>query len=219
MKNKTRFTTRCFLVTLVVLLTGILSAAVVYAEPYIPKKKVIYQDGVENSFNINLEGVSKTSDVTKLKSSKKSVATVTKFEYMGTAYVSIHPKKAGTTIVTFNVKYKNKTIKAKTTVVIKKYVNPLKTLKIGSKNYASKFKKTRFVSLKKALKGKLSIILKSGYQISSISTYNSKNGSGYKTLKNNKTIKIPKNYVLCLEILPDNAPEDEVPMELEIRVG
>ena len=199
---------RCFIAVLAVFLTGLLSSAVVFAEPWIPEKKVIYlQEGI-TSENIQLEGVSKTSAITKLKSSKKSVATVSKFVHEGTAYVAVEPKKPGTAKITFNVKYGKKTIKAKTTVIVRKYENPLKTFKIGSKNYASKFNKSGHVTLeKKKLKGKLNVKLKSGYELVEIAVYSWKDGSGYKNYKNNKSVTVASGKTLSVQVCSKDDPD------------
>ena len=218
MREHKHFFTKCFAAVLVLLLTGMISAAVASAEePYIPSQKVIYMDGVVSSSNIQLFGVSGTSAVTKLKSSNKSVAKVSKFTYDDDVYVSIKPIKPGTAKVTFNVKHEGKTIKAKVNVIVRKYVNPLKSFKIGSTNYTSKFKKTGHISVKKALKGKLKIKLKAGYVISEINVYSWSGGGNMKSVKNNKTVKVPKGSTLSLQVRRKNALDEE-PMFLEIMV-
>ena len=217
MRGRRHLITKCFIAVLAVFLIGLISASAVFAQPDIPEKRIIYLDKAISSSNIMLSGVSKTSAITKLKSSKKSVAAVSKFEYQGTAYVAVAPKKAGTTIVTFNLKYGGKTIKAKTTVVVKKHVNPFKTFKIGSKNYASKFNKTGHVSLARGLKGKLKIKLKAGYMISGMSVYSWRDGSGFKEVKNNKTVTVPSGKTLSVRVSSEKAMYEE-PMPLELRI-
>ena len=208
---------RCFLVALVVCLTGLFSSVVVFAELYIPEKKVIYLDDATGISYIYLQGVSKASAITNLKTSKKSVAKISKDVNGDTAVISIAPKKAGTTNVTYNVKYEGKTIKAKTKVILRKYVSPLKSFKIGSTNYTSKIKKTGHLRVDKALKGKLSIKLKSGYKIHAISIYSWSGGSSPKTGKNNKTVKVPKGKTLSIQVLPKGGDEEDK-MFLEIMV-
>ncbi len=219
MRMQRHFTIRWFLVLLVVFLTGIFSASVVLADPYIPEKKVYYLDGTPGITYIYLNGVSKTSAITKLKTSKKSVAKVFKDVPDGsTAAVAILPKKAGTTTITFNVKYNGKTIKAKTKFIARKYTSPLKSFKVGSKNFTSKFKKTGHLHVDQALKGKLSIKLKPGYKINHISIYSWSGGGSVKEPKNNKTVKVPKGKTLSLQVIPKGADESEK-MFLEIMVG
>ena len=218
MNMNRRKVTRYLTAALAVMLLVVFTASAAFAELYIPENRVIYKDKDTTSYNIMLDGVSKTSAITKLKSSKKSVATVSKFVYGDTAYVAINMKKPGKTTVTFNVKYKGKTVKAKTKVEIRKYVNPFKSLKIGSKNYASKFKENPYCTLTKTAKGKMTIKLKSGYKIKGISTYNGNDGSGYKILKNKKNITIKKGYVLSISVLPKDAPDDEEPLTCTLHV-
>ena len=219
MKAQRHFTIRWFLVVLVVFLTGIFSASVVLADPYIPEKKVYYMDGTSGVTYIYLHGVTKTSAITNLKTSKKSVAKVFKDVPDGkTAAVAILPKKAGTTTITFKVKYNGKTIKGKTKFIARKYSSPLKSFKVGSKNFTSKFKKTGHLQVDKALKGKLSIKLKSGYKISQMSIYSWSGGSFVKEPKNNKSVNVPKGKTLSVQVIPEGADETEK-MFLEIMVN
>lgn len=106
--------------------------------------------------------------VTSLKSSKKSVATVTQAKVKGVTgrYVYVNLKKPGTTTISF--KYKSKTYKTKITV--KKYVNPVASVKIGSTVVSSsKFKSRSETSLKYSKfankKVKVNIKLKSGWKL------------------------------------------------------
>ena len=188
-----------FLITALILLFGL--QTVTYAgEPYIPEKMIVVMTPNLVSHNINLGGVAKTSDVTKLKSSNKSVVKLSKFVYEGTVYVSVKPNKPGKATVTFDYKYKGKTCHAKVKVKVYKYFNAIKSLKIGSKNYASKFKKDNYAYLKKKLTGKLKIKAKAGYKILDIYSYNRKDGSNFKTLKNGKKVTIKKGYALCIDL-------------------
>ena len=76
------------------------------------------------------------------------------------------PKKAGTTVISY--KARNNTYKQKVTV--KKYVNPLSTLKIGSLNLTSKFNKNASYTLSydkyKNKNLKLQVKAKNGWSIS-----------------------------------------------------
>ena len=217
MRTHKHFTVRCFLIAFVMLLTGAFSAVVAWAEPDIPEKKVFYLDGTVGESYIYLYGVSKTSAIKNLKNSKKSVADVFRSVNGDTAVVAIRPKKAGTTTVSFNVKYKGKTIKAKTKVIARKYVNPLKSLKIGSVNFTSQFKKTGHITLNRPLKGKLSIKLKAGYKILEMNVYSWSGGSTMKKVKNNKNVYVPKGKTLSIQVLPKGADEEEK-MFLEIMI-
>lgn len=107
------------------------------------------------------------SKVTSLKSSKKSVATVTQSKAAGSGrFIYVNLKKAGTTTISF--KYKSKTYKTKITV--KKYVNPVSSVKIGSTTLSSStFKNSSEASLKYSKfankKVKVSVKLKPGWKL------------------------------------------------------
>ena len=80
-----------------------------------------------------------------------------------------------------------------TNLTIGKYVNPVKKLKIGSKNLASQFKKSSYgyAKIKKTQKQKISIKTKKGWKVSSI-TYEDSRLKKPKKVKNNKSITIKK---------------------------
>ena len=96
-----------------------------------------------------LVGNAKGKKFIDFKSSNKSVIAVTYYKGDKTS-VQITFKKAGKANVTF--KYNGK--KYKMNFVIVKYTNPVKTFKVGSVNYASKFKNMPYCFLDKALAGK-----------------------------------------------------------------
>jgi len=107
--------------------------------------------------------------ITSVKNSNTKITEVKKYPYS----ITIHLKKAGTTTIKY--KYKGKTYTH--TFIAKKYVNPAKTLKIGSKNYAGKFKAMNYYDLKKAQPGKKVVLkAKSGWKLKEviINTYKNK---------------------------------------------
>ena len=75
--------------------------------------------------------------VASVKSSNKKVATVKIVDGGSYNFIHITKKKAGTTKITYKLAGKKKTV----TFKVVKWENPVKTLKIGSKNYASGFNK------------------------------------------------------------------------------
>ena len=169
-------------------------------ELYIPTELSFQMSEGIGSRNISLNGVKKTSAITKLKSSNPKVATVSKFEYEGTAYVAVEPKSPGNTTVTFRVKYNGKTVKGKVAVTVLKYVNPFKALKIGTRSCASLFNKTDRVYTAKTLKGKITYKLKKGWELHSIHRYNATNGSNFKSLNPKKSNTVKKGYRLSFEL-------------------
>ena len=135
--------------------------------------------------------------ITKLKSSNTKVLTVKKIDnYSG---IMITPKKAGKSTITFKATKGSKTYSYKCVVKVMKYENPVKTLKIGSKNYASKFSKMDYIDLdgKKNYEGKLSIKTNKNWKVTYILIYDAKTDK-VKEYKNNKKIKLKKNQSLYI---------------------
>lgn len=120
-----------------------------------------------------------SNNLTKCKSSNEDVLSVA---YIFSNSIKFTMKKPGTATVT--LKYLGKTYKIK--YVIKKYANPVKTLKIGKTNYASEFKKSNY-SLDGGgkLKGKLSVVCANNWVLKSAQLGYYAKGLNYKT----KTVK------------------------------
>lgn len=78
--------------------------------------------------------------ITKAKSSNKKVATVKVGKTDGQYFLTVKEKKPGTTKITFKVDGKKRTVK----LVLTKYENPVKSLKIGSKQMAKKYNSYRY---------------------------------------------------------------------------
>jgi len=191
------------LCSVLVLLLLALQTAVV-ADPYIPEEMTIIKAADIGSQNISLDGVSKVSDISKLKSSNKKVATVSTFTYLDMVYIGISPKNPGKSTITFNYKYGGKTYKGKVKVTVLDYENPFKSIKIGSKNYSSRFRNQQRIEVDKALSGKLTINLKKGYTLQSLYSYNYKDGEDFQILSENKKIKIRKGHRLEINVLDEN---------------
>ena len=131
-----------------------------------------------------------------VKSSNSSVLTAEVMTTGGQTYGSykvpksyplvVHLKKAGTATLTF--KHAGKSHKVK--FVVKNYENPVKSLKVGKKNYASLFNVKNItmrsradlypVNTKSNPKGKVSVKAKKGWKLVSLK-------SGITTLKNGKS--------------------------------
>lgn len=154
----------------------------IYVNPY-SKRVVTYKpegDTRDNYTVISIMGCNKKSEIKNLKSSDKSVTLEKQDGYI----VAYYKNKAVKATITCTVK----NVKLKTTLTVKKYSNPLKTLKIGSKNYTSKFNKTDEFELKSAVKNqKLSVQLNKGWKITLVSIYNNK--SKYYNVDGNKFSK------------------------------
>lgn len=124
--------------------------------------------------------------ISKVKLSNKNVA---KIKYKGNWDFTVELKKAGTTTITYT--YKGKTYKHK--LVVNKYTNPMKSFKVGSTEYKTKFKKTPICNVKSKISGKkVKVKAASGWKISEIlvSTTN-----GEKRVKNGYKLKKGESYV------------------------
>ncbi|MDO4555166.1 MAG: hypothetical protein Q4B70_08500 [Lachnospiraceae bacterium] len=134
----------------------------------------------------------------KVTSSKKSVATVKK-DYLDMEF-RVYPKKTGTTKITWTATdpKTNKQLKRTGTIKVVKYENPFSSLKIESKNYASKAKKDYSVANIKTNKTKLKLNykLKKNWKLVSggYMTWNP-NNCKWKSqkIKNGKTYTLQKN--------------------------
>lgn len=119
-----------------------------------------------------------SSKVSGLKSSNKAVVTVKLYlrHFTDILYDSGSPKKAGTATVSF--KCQGKTYKIKVTV--KKYVNPVKSVKIGATTVSgSKFKSSSETSLSYAKfagkKVKTTVTLAKGWKLGELYIYSGNN--------------------------------------------
>lgn len=121
---------------------------------------------------ISIIGCSKKSEIKKLKSTNKDIRVEAKDGYVK-AYFG---KKAATTTISCTAKG----VKIKTKLTVKKYTNPVKTFKIGSKNYASKYAKNDDYRLnKKVSKKQLSIKANAGWKIRSVYVVNGSTRKSY----------------------------------------
>lgn len=116
-----------------------------------------------------------SSKVSNIKSSKKTVATVTKKTFYGSTFLYLNLKKAGKTNISF--KYKSKTYNI--AVTVQKYKNPIASVKIGKTTLASsKFKNTSSHTLKYSKyankKQQIKITLAKGWKLETFETFDLK---------------------------------------------
>lgn len=161
----------------------------VYINPY-SDRVVSYKPGrvTQASGVISIMGCTKASQIKKLKCSNKNMKVSAKDGYIRVDY----GKKAGKATITCTVKG----VKLKTTFTVKKYTNPVSSIKIGSKNYTSSFAKNTYTyTSKKVSKKTLSVKAKKGWTIKSVSVYNG--GSKYYNVNKSsysKKITLSKKY-------------------------
>lgn len=133
--------------------------------------------------------------ITAVKSSNKKVATakVVSFSYDGGSfsYILITKKKAGTTKITYTMAGKTKTV----TYRVVKWKNPVKTFKVGSKNYASKFKKKASVPGTGDLVGQtVKVKAAKGWKVQKIYVYT--DTGSVKNVKNGKKLPSGTHQVM-----------------------
>ena len=109
-------------------------------------------------------------------------------------YVWIKARKPGKTTITCTVKQGNKKYTAKCKFTFVKYKNPVASLKIGNKNYASLFDDVMMAYAPKSNKSqKVTVKANKGYKIENISVY--KDGK-IVNIKNGSKFKFKKSYML-----------------------
>lgn len=138
---------------------------------------------------LSIMGCSKKSEIKNLKSSNKNVKVYARNGYIRAEFKD----KKATAKITCTVKG----VKLSTTLTVKKYSNPFKSIKLGKTNLTSKYKNDRTYRQKNDYKNqKLKIEMNKNWKISSIYV---SNDSGYQNLrvnsnKFNKKISIKGNY-------------------------
>ena len=132
---------------------------------------------------------------------------VTSIGHDGYYYYEFFPKKTGKTTITTKSKYDN----SKRIITIRKYNNPVSSIKIGSTTVkGSKFNKTdrRYLSYDKYVKQKNQLIItpKKGWEVNRIRTLNRSGSKEYQSLsifdKNSiKPTGGKGNYKLSIEFM------------------
>jgi len=186
----------------VALIAGITTFSPVTAQAAIeaPKSETLYAQSVGDIISFSVYGIpsGKELDVPTVKSSATSVATIynvyssaSNNEYAyESAYIDLKVKKFGTTTVSYKIggkTYKTKIKIKKYKVKKEKYTNPIKSITVSGinsgKDFSSKFDKQEYIPDAFKLSGtqenaKVEIKAKSGYEVDSISVYETYN-NGY----------------------------------------
>ena len=198
--SKTLIESLCSAIVVVVIALALLPAEAIAdsIDPYtlniskLNDTLTIYRSNKTNKGFCNF--ACKKGKLTKVKSSNAKVVEVRPWgdDWKDSKGITIVGLKKGKATITYT--YKGKTRKVK--VVVKKYSNPIKTLKIGKKNYASKLKKDMSVDLAKwnACNGKkLSVTPANGWKIVSMTCgYNDGDWSKFYAKKVKNGGKLPK---------------------------
>lgn len=183
---------------------GLLHPLRVQAAPSLPKKVTEYFCPGDY-FWYELDGVTDVAAVKSVKNSKKSVAAYRTEVKNGVVNLVLAPRKAGTTKITCKVKYKGKTRKLTMKFTAKKYVNPLKSLKLGKKKLTKKFDGSMYYSLgvKKTLKKQvIKVKPKEGWTLDRVTWFNAK--GGYREYGNKDKITLKKGDTLNIWMADPN---------------
>ena len=174
---------------------GVAAKPSVYNNGKIDSEFFCYPKKANNNVDYFIfEKMTSNSRVKNLKSSNSKIATA-KWSSSLPQAINITVKKKGTAKITGTLyegskKIKNFSINLK----VYKYQNPVKSIEINGKNYASKFKNDSFYSLKmpSSKKAKIKITPKSGWKLKGIwhSYMSSDSSTSPKQYKNGKTIKL-----------------------------
>ncbi len=137
--------------------------------PSVYKKQTSVIEQKSKTDWIWIENFPAGAQVTNLKSSNTKVLKASWNSNDGDL-VMLRLRKAGKAVVSFNVVYNGQTTSLKSTITVKKYQRPCATFKVGSKNYASKFKKNSYyvTSHKKTPKNKVTVKAAKGWKLAGI---------------------------------------------------
>ncbi len=165
-----------------------------------------------NVVTLALQGKNETSiaasdkKITKLKSSKPSVASVYKRKAEGMTMIYAAAKKPGTTTISFKTNSKTYRIK----VTVKKYTNPISAIKIGNTTIKGKeFKTNSNYSLQylknSNKKEKIMVKLKKGWELSrnEVMYYTNTNEWGImgpSVIKNKSSVRINAKEGFCFSL-------------------
>lgn len=210
--TKRRVVSLVLAIAMLVSIFGVLPVEAAETVPQFPyKNSTCYLMNPSLPHALLLRGVSKTSQVKNLKSSKKGVAAVSVQQYEDVIAIVLDVRKTGKTKISFTVKYGaglKKSKKFSCTVSVKAYANPCKMFKLGAKNYASGFRKSIISEGKNPNKAqKLTIKANSGWKVTDVYGVNKKGKE--KTLKNGKNVNT-KSYVALLADFKNSKTGDTI---------
>lgn len=140
------------------------------------------------------------AQVMNVKSSNTKVLTAS-WRAAEEAYIVLKLRKAGKSVVSFDVVYNGQTIPLKSTVTVRKYQRPCATFKVGNKNYASRFKKNSIyqTSHKGTPKNKVTVKAAKGWKLVAM-YYGNADGSNFKMIRNKKSVRfsVKKKDSACI---------------------
>ncbi len=148
--------------------------------------RVLYLDNIKNG-----------DKLISAKSSNKKAATVDQkinnVKSTKENYIRLNKISPGNTKITVKIKRQNKTYTSSQNVKFLKYSNPVKSFKIGNKDYAKLLNKNFNSSIKTSGKKKVTVKGQNGWKVLWLHTYNYKNNKAVYGIKNGSTISMSKN--------------------------
>ena len=126
--------------------------------------------------------------VTKLKSTNLKVCTVKVEGWDDYHYIDLRVEAVGKSTVSFTLTQGGVSKKYKFTVEVRPWVNPFKTIKVGSKNYTKNFDDTSHYDTRANIKGKVTLKLKKGFEFKYIEHQSLKNEVLHKYTKMNPKV-------------------------------
>ena len=169
------------------IILSILTVMPVYAAVEEVSNETVYLDKYTQKYEwtFDLDDPKDASEVLNLKSSNTKVLTVkkrnTSVEKDGedvpkffNVVLEVKFKKPGKANITYSYKNENgETVNVKKKLTVKKWVNPVSSLKIGSKQFKTKFNKNSEATIKKSQisNKKIKIKLKKGYKLKEVWTF------------------------------------------------
>jgi hypothetical protein len=148
--------------------------------------RVLYLDNIKNG-----------DKLISAKSSNKKAATVDQkinnVKSTKENYIRLNKISPGNTKITVKIKRQNKTYTSSQNVKFLKYSNPVKSFKIGNKDYAKLLNKNFNSSIKTSEKKKVTVKGQNGWKVLWLHTYNYKNNKAVYGIKNGSTISMNKD--------------------------
>lgn len=184
------------------------------------KYSMVYQKNETDLVNTRyayIRNMPKNGKITKVTSKNSKVATAGVALYAKNG-VQLTVKKPGNTTFEVTVKAGKKTYKLKASLTVCSYTSPVSSVKIGSKQYASAFKKNNRVSIayKKNGKYRLSVTPKKDWKLLSSGYYE---GFTSKAVSNNGTFTVKKKNGCLLLTFYNSKKNIAESIRVEFKLG
>ncbi len=194
-KNSMKWLRMSFVLMILGIIFSLPIRAFADGKPYFPDTHDLFSMYNSTWYSFGEEG--DTIKFTNLKSSNRKVVTVSTRKAGKQYFIIFNIKKVGKATVSFNAKCNGHTYSYMTNVRVWKYKNPVKTLKIGKKSFASRFNNFPNYEYKgKKLSGKIKLTLNNGWKLVSVNIYSTTSSSSKKYSSLPSSVSIKKNQTL-----------------------